>query len=183
MSRWREPTPCWCFSCARKATHGPVIIAETFPRCDLCRACNLGSDCLTSTCNASGRCTFRTDVTIPWLDSCHGPSGPAHDVTVPSVPAGTYDVTALDSGGIVWSSVALPGQGWFWYIMCQNLAVPELATPSGVYYATAADAFRALPRTTSRVSYAGGTLTCYFSDSFCGDNSGSTRFRMERVCP
>ena len=95
----------------------------------------------------------------------------------------SYTVTALASGGTVWSTTILPGQGWFWNITCENLAVPELATTSGVYYADAAAAFAALPRTTSTVSFAGGTLRCYFSDSACRDNRGGVRFRMDRRCP
>ncbi len=153
------------------------------PVCGLCRTCRVNADCAAGTCGEGNLCSYRTEVSIDWLTTCHGPDNTPTDVTVTGVPAGSYTVTALASGGTVWSTTILPGQGWFWNITCENLAVPELATTSGVYYADAAAAFAALPRTTSTVSFAGGTLRCYFSDSACRDNRGGVRFRMDRRCP
>ncbi len=153
-------------------------------RCDLCRACTANTDCASGTCNTTtGRCTYRTEVYIDWLTTCHGAGGPAIDATVAGVPAGTYTVTALSSAGTVWNPVSYPSTGWFWQLRCENLAVPELATPSGVLYPTPEAAFAALPRTTATATFAGGTLRCYFTDSACSDNQGGTRFRMERTCP
>ncbi len=157
--------------------------ASTCPRCDLCRACRANADCGAGTCSAAGRCTFRSEVYIDWLTTCHGSGGGAMDATVAAVPAGSYTVTALSSAGTVWNPVTYPSTGWFWNITCENLAAPELATPSGVLYPTPDAAFAALPRTTSTAAFAGGTLRCYFSDSYCGDNQGGVRFRIERTCP
>ncbi len=172
-----------CTDRVRNGTETDVDCGGSCPGCALCQGCATNGDCTSGTCNSTGRCTFRTEVSIPWLASCHGPDNSPVDVVVPGVPAGDYQVTALPSGGTVWSAVSLPGQGWFWYITCQNLSVPGLATPAGTYYATPEAAFAALPRTTSTATFAGGTLTCFFSDSACADNRGSTRFSMERTCP
>ncbi|MDP3219269.1 MAG: hypothetical protein Q8S73_34540 [Deltaproteobacteria bacterium] len=154
----------------------------TCPRCPLCLGCASGADCVHGACSAAGRCTFRTQVTVGWFDSCQGPDRAGAIVRVSSVPAGDYVVTALPSAGIVWSSVSLPGQGWSWRVPCENLSVPALSTGS-TYYATPEAAFAGLPTTTSTVPFAGGELRCFFTDSACSDNRGSSIFAMERVCP
>ncbi len=177
---------CQAPTCADRVRNGgesDVDCGGTCPACALCAACRSGTDCASGACSAAGRCTWRTEVYIDWLTTCHGPGGGGADATVASVPAGTYDVTALNSAGTVWNPVSYPSTGWFWYVTCENLAVPGLTTASGTYYPTPAAAFAALPRTTASASFAGGTLRCYFSDSACGDNQGGVRFRMERACP
>jgi hypothetical protein len=156
--------------------------AGTCARCSLCQTCTANGDCASGTCSAAGRCTFRTEVTVGWFDACQGPDRTGPVVRVPAVPAGSYLITALPSGGTVWGSVSLPGQGWSWRIPCENLAVPALST-GATYYATPEAAFAALPTTTSTVAFAGGELRCYFTDSACSDNRGNTVFRMERTCP
>ena len=175
--------PARCDDRVRNGTETDVDCGGSCPDCALCQTCATSGDCAAGTCSAAGRCTFRTEVYIPWLDACQGPDRMGPEVRVPGVPAGDYQITALPSGGTVWSSVTLPVQGWFWNITCANLAVPGLATPSGTYYATPEAAFAALPSTTSTAAFAGGELRCFFTDSACNDNRGGARFRMERTCP
>ena len=167
----------------RNGTESDVDCGGTCARCALCQTCGASTDCASATCSAAGRCTFRTDVSVSWLDACQGPDHTANLVRVPGVPAGTYQVTALPSGGTVWSSVSLPSTGWFWYVTCENFPVPGLATTPGTYYATPEAAFAALPRTTTTAAFAGGELRCSFTDSACSDNRGGVSFRMERTCP
>ena len=172
-----------CDDGVRNGSESDTDCGGSCPRCDLCRGCGGGGDCTTGVCNSAGRCTFRTDVTVNWLTNCFGPGGGNTAVSVASMPAGTYTVTALDSAGTVWTPVNYPTTGWFWNIICDNLAAPALATPAGVYYPTPAAAFAALPTTTTTATFAGGTLSCRFNDSACSDNQGGVRFRVERACP
>ena len=171
-----------CTDRVRNGTETDVDCGGTCPRCDLCRACAVDADCTGGTCSG-GRCTVAREVRIDWLTNCRGPGGGNVDVSVAGLPAGSWRVTALPSAGTVWNPVVFPSTGWLWNITCENLAVPSMATPSGVLYPTPEAAFAALPVTSATVNFAGGTLLCYFSDNPCSDNQGSVRFRIERVCP
>ena len=59
------------------------------------QACGGNADCASATRSAAGRCSFRTDVSAPWLDACQGADHTASIVRVPGVSAGTDPVTAL----------------------------------------------------------------------------------------
>ena len=172
-----------CDDHVRNGSETDVDCGGSCGACGLCAGCVMDSDCLAGTCSSTGRCTFRTTVDIGWYTSCQGPDRSGPLVRVASVPAGTYRITALPSGGDVWSTANPPSTGFQWFIPCDNLSVPSLATPGGVFYTSAAAAFAALPTTTATASFAGGDLVCAFRDSNCGDNQGNTRFTMERSCP
>ncbi|MEZ4394166.1 MAG: hypothetical protein R3A48_24090 [Polyangiales bacterium] len=152
------------------------------PACARCLSCAADRDCADGACGAQGRCTVRRDVSINWLTNCRGPGGGNTPVTVPGLPAGTYEVTPLRSGGTVWNPVTYPTNGWFWNLTCDNLAAPTLST-SGMLYPTADAAFAAVSGRSERVPFAGGDLVCAFADNPCSDNQGGVSFRIERVCP
>lgn len=59
------------------------------------QACGGNVDCASAARSAAGRCSFRTDVSVPWLDACQGADHTANIVRVPGVSAGTDAVTAL----------------------------------------------------------------------------------------
>lgn len=146
--------------------------------CPECIGCLEDADCALGRC-ALGRCATREEVYVDWRRDCRT------DGTLPitvDLPLGRYRVTALESGGSVWSTTSLPTTGWHYRIECMGLSVPSLATPRGVYYANAASAFAALMSTTEDVDFSGGTLACGRGDSTCSDNRGGVRFQLERLC-
>ena len=88
---------------------------------------------------------------------------------------------SLRSGATVWNPVQFPSTGWMWNLTCDNLAAPTLST-GGTLYPSADAAFAAVASRTERVSFAGGDLTCAYTDNPCSDNQGAVSFRVERVC-
>ncbi|RLB55443.1 MAG: hypothetical protein DRJ42_06295 [Deltaproteobacteria bacterium] len=146
--------------------------------CAECEGCVADGDCARGRC-VSGRCALSEEIYIDWSTDCS--TDGSRQVTA-DLPMGRYRVTAVNSGGTVWSTWSPPTRGWYYRIECTNLSVPTVATPSGIYYANATTAFSALMSTSEDVDFAGGTLVCAKRDSACTDNSGGVRFRVERLC-
>jgi hypothetical protein len=151
------------------------------PACARCLSCAADRDCVDGACGAQRRCTVRRELTVNWLTNCRGPGGGGTPVVSPGLPAGTYEVTPLRSGATVWNPVQFPSTGWMWNLTCDNLAAPTLST-GGTLYPSADAAFAAVASRTERVSFAGGDLTCAYTDNPCSDNQGAVSFRVERVC-
>jgi hypothetical protein len=151
------------------------------PACARCLSCAADRDCVDGACGAQRRCTVRRELTVNWLTNCRGPGGGGTPVVSPGLPAGTYEVTPLRSAATVWNPVQFPSTGWMWNLTCDNLAAPTLSTGSTLYPSPDA-AFAAVASRTERVSFAGGDLTCAYTDNPCSDNQGAVSFRVERVC-
>ena len=150
--------------------------------CGRCgNACGPGRVCADGACGAQRRCTVRRELSVNWVSNCRGPGGGNAAVVAAGLPAGTYEVTPLRSAGTVWNPVSFPSTGWMWSLTCDNLAAPTLTT-GGTLYPTPDAAFAAVASRTERVRFAGGDLTCAFSDNPCNDNQGGVSFRVERVC-
>ncbi len=167
-----------CDDGIRNGGESDVDCAGDCPACEECRGCTDDAHCARGRC-VSGRCALSVEMYVDWLSDC---STDGSITVTADLPAGRYRVTALDSGGTVWSTASPPTRGWYYRIECTNLSAPTVATPSGIYYANAATAFASLMSTTEDVDFAGGTLVCRKVDSACVDNSGGARFRLERLC-
>lgn len=117
------------------------------------------------------------EVEIDWKNDCATGSAAAV-VKASGLPAGTYRLTALDSGATVFPS---PTEQWSWSISCEGLSPENLHTDT--YYPSAADAFANLVAYQEDVPFAGGDLVCGIQDDPCSDNRGSIRFRMAFLHP
>jgi hypothetical protein len=170
-----------CDDGLRNGAESDVDCGGTCAPCARCRACVMDRDCADGACGAQRRCTVRRELSINWVTNCRGPGGAGVPVTAAGLPAGTYEVTPLRSGGSVWNPVTFPSTGWSWNITCDNLSAPTLST-GPTLYPTPDAAFAAVASRTERVSFAGGDLVCAFVDSPCSDNQGGVSFRVERVC-
>ncbi|MBL8604016.1 MAG: hypothetical protein JNK72_18965 [Myxococcales bacterium] len=171
-----------CTDRVRNGTETDVDCGGTCAGCARCQICTTNADCQENVC-ANGRCIFRRDISIDWLVNCSGPGGGNTPAVYAGMPAGNYQVTALNSAATVWNPVSYPSNGWMWRVSCDTLSLPTMATPSGMFYPTPEAAFAAIQQPSQQVNYSGGTLSCVFVDNPCSDNQGAVRFRMDLVCP
>lgn len=156
----------------------------TCPACTVpeCGTCTTNTDCFEGGRCSLGVCKARFEVFVDWFVHCSS-DGSAR-IEVPGIPPGPYRLTAISSAGTVWNAPYYPpSTGWYYEIQCTNLSAPAVATPPGMVYLTPEAAFAALMSTQADVSFPGGTLICFKTDSACSDNHGGVRFAIERICP
>lgn len=130
-----------------------------------------------------GECTeaFVAEVYIDWVGHCIQ-DGLGTPLIMANLPAGNYRFTALPSAGSWTESTPERSGDWHYNAVCDGLPIPVLGGPC--CFNTPDEAFLRLTEGTGVVTtspFSGGDMSCYIEDSFCSDNQGGVRFRMEQI--
>jgi hypothetical protein len=149
--------------------------------CELCRACSDDDDCIDGATCVGGSCRVLTSFTTDWKTDC---SEAGEFETSVTVPPGVYQLSALSSAGSKWIDDSINGGNtWAWWLDCKEVAVTDMRTPVGHWYAVPADAFAALVYPAQAVVLDTGTLSCGVIDNVCTDNRGGVEVALENICP